>query len=296
MGKKIRSLAGRLGVSAVVIGMIVAAQPAAAATAITSSAFGLSTNLGLLGLVGVSIAPVAPVSGAAVPAYDTSNSVASINQTLALGVPVLAAVRESVSTGVLLSTASSTLPTSAYGTATSTVDQLATQLSTKLALVPAIDIFSIGATTVRSTSSVFGNGSLSVLGTSRIEGLTVSGSALGELVIDGSAFVNPLPNTVLFDLLGLRVILNEQITSGDDVASLGLVTNAIHVYFTSFLVGGGVLNGDIVVADSTADITGGAMGPLPEPAIWAQLITGFGLVGAGMRRRRRVVARVAING
>jgi hypothetical protein len=30
-----------------------------------------------------------------------------------------------------------------------------------------------------------------------------------------------------------------------------------------------------------------AMGTVPEPATWAQMIAGFGLMGAGLRVRRR---------
>ena len=187
------------------------------------------------------------------------------------------------------------MPISAFGTASASVNQLATGLSTKLVLVPAVNIFSIGATTVQSTSSVFGNGTLSVAGSSHIEGLTVSGLALGGLVIDGSAFVDPLPNTILVNLLGLRVILNEQLVSGNGSATLGLVTNAIHVYFDSFAVGSGVLNGDIVVADSAADISGGAIAALPEPAVWIQMLAGFVLVGVGIRGRRGAAGRVALN-
>lgn len=264
MNKKFKVLATRPITCAAVIGMFLAVQPAAATTVVSSSAFGLSTNLGLLGFVGVSIAPVAPASGVAAPAYNASNSVASVNQTLALGTPALAAVKEAVSTGLLVSTTKSTMPISAFGTASASVNQLATGLSTKLALVPAADIFSIGATTVQSTSSVFGNGALSVAGSSHIEGLTVSGLALGSLVIDGSA-------------------------------TLGLVTNAIHVYFDSFAVGGGVLNGNIIVADSAADISGGAIAALPEPAVWIQMLAGFVLVGVGIRGRRGAADRVALN-
>lgn len=33
------------------------------------------------------------------------------------------------------------------------------------------------------------------------------------------------------------------------------------------------------------------IGPVPEPSMWAMLIVGFGLLGAGLRRRRRSVAR-----
>ena len=39
-----------------------------------------------------------------------------------------------------------------------------------------------------------------------------------------------------------------------------------------------------------AVIIGGAQAPVPEPATWAMLIMGFGLVGGAMRRRRPSVA------
>ncbi|MBN8815052.1 MAG: PEP-CTERM sorting domain-containing protein [Sphingomonas sp.] len=35
-----------------------------------------------------------------------------------------------------------------------------------------------------------------------------------------------------------------------------------------------------------------ATAPVPEPATWAMMIMGFGLMGAAMRRNRKVTARV----
>lgn len=45
------------------------------------------------------------------------------------------------------------------------------------------------------------------------------------------------------------------------------------------------------VGEKIEDTGGGGGGVVPEPATWAMMITGFGMVGAAMRRRR--VARVA---
>jgi hypothetical protein len=42
--------------------------------------------------------------------------------------------------------------------------------------------------------------------------------------------------------------------------------------------------GNYILLAATAD--GGAVGGVPEPASWAMLIAGFGLVGAAARRRR----------
>jgi hypothetical protein len=43
-------------------------------------------------------------------------------------------------------------------------------------------------------------------------------------------------------------------------------------------------------APSTTDFVLGTAGAVPEPANWAMLIAGFGLVGAVARRRRTAVA------
>ncbi|MCG2840040.1 PEPxxWA-CTERM sorting domain-containing protein [Sandaracinobacter sp. RS1-74] len=37
-------------------------------------------------------------------------------------------------------------------------------------------------------------------------------------------------------------------------------------------------------------VVSGSLGVVPEPAAWAMMIAGFGLVGASMRRRRAIVA------
>lgn len=128
------------------------------------------------------------------------------------------------------------------------------------------------------------------MGTSSIEGLTLTGSALGGLVIDGNAFANAAPNTELINLLGLRVVLNEQFPSGNGVTTAGIATNALHVSFLNFLLGTSLLNGDIVVAHSQAQISGVAAAAVPEPAVWLQMIGGFGIVGFFARRRKVLAA------
>ncbi len=53
------------------------------------------------------------------------------------------------------------------------------------------------------------------------------------------------------------------------------------------LAGGGVFD------DLTFGAPGSVSGPVPEPASWALLVAGFGLLGAAMRRRRYIRAVVA---
>ena len=243
----------------------------------------MSANLTLLGFVTASVGPIASIGGISPPNYNLTTTVLSLNQNLALGVQGVTTVGQSIGTGVETSTATATLP---VGQGSSTVNNLATALTTKLAIAPAITILGLGAGTVTSTSSINGTGVLTATGTTNITGLTVNGLALGITTIDGSAFVNPAPNTILLSVLGLKIILNEQLLSGNGTTQLGLTTNAIHATFTNFLVGGGLLSGDLIVGQSTAAISVDAV---PEPASWAMMIVGFVMIGTANRNRRRAL-------
>ncbi len=226
-----------------------AGSSAQAATTLSSSAYGLSADLDILHLIGVSAGPFAPTSGTAPGAYSNSATVAQVNDTLNLG---LGTFKQGLSTGVLTSTASSPYPAGRTATGQSVVNNLDTGLSALLGP----SILSIGATTITSTSSVSDVLHPSAVGSSDIEGLTVTGLALGGITINGSAYAHAAPNTVLLNLAGLEIILNQQIPSGDGISSAGMQTNAIVVEFTNFVLGAGLLNGDIIVAHSQADIMG----------------------------------------
>ncbi len=91
-------------------------------------------------------------------------------------------------------------------------------------------------------------------------GVTISGYYLGNLV-------------------AVSASLNQ--TATPTFLSLGYAGNVDEVRFNGY-------NGYYVIDDIT--FTGGVGGGVPEPASWAMLIAGFGLVGAAARRRRSVVA------
>ena len=270
------------------IAILATSAPAAAVT-VVSNAFGLSVNLNVTPAITASVGPVASTGGTAAPAYSTNVQVASVNQALGLGSSLGLTFGQGVSTGVLVSTASSPFPVTPTGTATSTVNNLALGLTSQAPLAAPLSLLSIGATTLTSTSSVDATGMPTRLGTSSITGLTVSGLALGGLVVNGSLFANAAPNTELINLLGLRIVINEQFGSASPTGA-AIATNAIHIGFTNFLLGLNLLNGDIYVAHSDAAITGVQAGTVPEPAVWAQMIAGFALVGLHARRRARRVA------
>lgn len=48
-------------------------------------------------------------------------------------------------------------------------------------------------------------------------------------------------------------------------------------------------SGRVYDADGVHTVGGGGGGTVPEPATWAMLVAGFGVIGTGMRRARRVV-------
>ena len=103
-------------------------------------------------------------------------------------------------------------------------------------------------------------------------------------MFDASLFSNPSPNTVLFNALGLSIILNEQIFSGDGINSKGIITNAIDVSFNGFNLGTGLKSGNIILGQTRAAVTA-SPGAVPEPSTWAMLLIGFGAIGFSMRRR-----------
>jgi len=264
--------------------------PAHAAMTIDSSAYALSASLSAANAVLVNVGPLAASSGSAPGAYSDSASLLTIDQNLQLAGFGLLDVRQQLSTGVVQSSASSPYPVAPTGMASAGINGLDVGLSTQALFLPPITVLGISADTLLSTTSVSAENGLSAIGSTTIEGLDLTGLGLGGLLFDGSLFVNPDPNTVLLDLLGLKIVLNEQIWSGDGVTDIGLATNALRVTFDDFLLGGNLVSGDIVLGHSQASISGYEItpptSPVPEPASWALMIAGFGLVGGAARMRR----------
>jgi len=261
------------------VAAVLSATPAMAQTA-SSSAYGLSANETAsapgLATVNVSVAPIAPASGSAPPSYNQGNTVASVNQSAAIGGALI--LNQNLSTGVITSTASGTATGS---TATSTINNLSAGLN---GLFDS-NVLSIGATTITSTSSASSAGGLTTSGSSLIEGLRITGSLLGGLSLDLSALVNAAPNTTVLNLGGLSLIFNQQSLLGDGINSIGTSTNAIQLNFNNFISGTRLLNGTINIGHSEAFATAGAVAAVPEPATWAMMLLGFGVIGTAMRRR-----------
>jgi hypothetical protein len=210
------------------------ATAAAAQASGASAAFGLSAQV-TAGPVSVAVPATPTISGQAPPAYDRHGQVVSASASA----PGLGAL---VTTGILQVSAASTLPSQTTASAAATVDNLG---------LVAASAIRLDADTVASTAAAGGacGSSLNAVGTTTIEHGRLTVSMPVPTVVDVAA--QPAPNTTVFNQLGVRVVLNEQVTSpGTTTASASV--NAIHVYLTNALLLGSLLNGDIVVAHAAA--------------------------------------------
>jgi hypothetical protein len=97
---------------------------------------------------------------------------------------------------------------------------------------------------VNVSSSVTPSGAVSNADGSTFTNLTVAGVS----VTTGDGTV--APNTSIALQGGGFVVLNEQIPSGDGVASSGLTVNMIHVY----LQGGATMSGEIIVGSASSSV------------------------------------------
>jgi hypothetical protein len=269
-------------------GLIFTGSPAFAQST-SSSAYAVGVNetvaVPLIANVNVTVGPIVPVSGTAPANYNVSGSLLTLSQTATLiGTPLLG-IKQGLDTGLLTTNANGS---ASAAEATATVNNLSVGLDSTLLFIP-LEMLDISATTIQSYSQANSIGGLDASGHTTIEGLSLGGSLLGNLLFDGSLFVNPDPNTVLLSLAGLSIILNEQIASGDGVTFSGISTNAIAVRFNNFALNTGLVNGAIIIGHTQASAWAGPAGPLnavPEPATWAMMLLGFGAIGYAIRRQR----------
>lgn len=265
-----------------------AAVPAAGATTISTGAYGVFSDVRVLNTVGVTVGPVAAVSGTTAPGYNIDGSVAAVASTVDLGILSLVSAGLQIGTGVILSNASANGTTpldTSSGSSLVVVDDLAVSLFTRLLGITTTTL-GLGADTITSQTQVVRIGEINTLtGQSILSNLNLTVLGIPTLSLGANAQVGP--NFVAYDLLGLTVVLNEQIatTSGN---TQSLVTNAIRIGFNDFLLGGRTLTGNLIIGQSRASITAMPTIAVPEPGVWLQMIAGFGLTGLLVRRRHRL--------
>lgn len=199
----------------------------------------------LLATVQASSGPLSTVSGENSP-FNKDASALSLNVGLGPFGTVL-------HTGLLLSHTDSSSP--------SQVSSNATVHDLGISLVPVAPLLTLHADEVRSSAVIGGTcgSALTATGSTTLVNAGTGGT-LGLGLHIGAAVA---PNTVLLDLLGIRVVLNEQIVGGDGVTSRSLSVNAIHISVQNTLLSPlGRLMGDIVIAHSDAQVV---CAPPPAP-------------------------------
>ncbi|MBA3725355.1 MAG: PEP-CTERM sorting domain-containing protein [Armatimonadetes bacterium] len=233
-----------------------------------SDAYGVQTSVSLL-TFNLNIGAVPTASGTAPPPYNDTDQVLSLN--------VSGGALGSLSTGIMTVNASSDVD----GTAGSRFAMADAEVNgLNLVLVPGTgspDLLNLTADQVTSDSMVSGDfGSLVGVGNTVLTNtvLTILGTGV-------SINSNPAPNTVVFNSLGITITLNEQFASGDGISSRGQTTNAIHIGLVDVVGGGGLVNGDIVIAHSAANLEA----VVPEPTSIIGAVVGLAWLAA--RRRRR---------
>ncbi len=134
--------------------------------------------------------------------------------------------------------------------------------------------------TLQSDSTVSGDfGALVPTGTTTIAAITINGSNFVNLN-NIPANTNLLAFLGLGPILGINLIANEQVVIGDCITTCMIETNALHVVFNGGLIGGTLVNGDLILGHSEAKLNA-----VPVPAaLW---LFGSGLLGLlGVARRK----------
>ncbi|MEJ8568749.1 DUF11 domain-containing protein [Elongatibacter sediminis] len=230
------------------------------------SAFGESVDLSIdsafsLVTVEATSGPIPYVSDGTPPPYNTSDSL--------LGVDIDANIK--LISDILPATAVGVLETGILNVSTTGDDSPQSDSSASVAdvdlgllgdvLLPLV--LGITADEVVSTARASGScgAGLSASGTTSLVNASLA-SDLAELAgIEGALLASPPANYVLLDLnlLGghIRIVLNEQITTGDGTTSAGITVNAIHITIDNLPLAAIItdLTGEVIISQSKASVT-----------------------------------------
>jgi uncharacterized repeat protein (TIGR01451 family) len=208
---------------------------------LSGSAFGEQVSLTVAPLLGgpvqVASGPLPQVSRTSTSAFSASDQLASVGVSTPL-------------TGSILSTGLLTVTTAATtSSATSEVVSTSGINGANLQVVGLLPLLTLGADEIRSSARLTGCGAATVsTGTTNL----VNARLGGTLGLGLSVLANPAPNTVLLNLLGIRLVLNEQLPSQNGNQRT-LVVNAVHLSLNALpLTALGLLTGEVILGQSRA--------------------------------------------
>ncbi len=245
-GKRLKTAATVLGLMAAIAFGGVSAEAAEPVT--RGSAYGEQISLKvqtLLATIQAASGPLSSVSGDT-PPFNKDASALSVSVGLGPYGTVL-------HTELLLSHTDS--PAASQVSSNATVHDLG------ISLLPVAPLLTLHADEVRSSAAIGGTcgSALTATGSTTLVNAGVGGT-LGLGLHIGAAVP---PNTVLLDLLGIRVVLNEQIVGGDGLTSRSISVNAIHISIQNALLSPiARLTGNIVISHSEAQVV---CAPPPAP-------------------------------
>ncbi|WP_191621224.1 DUF11 domain-containing protein [Marinihelvus fidelis] len=228
------------------------------------SAFGesveVTVSVPLLPDVVVTSGPIPSVTGQAAPAFDESDSLASVSVGASIASILGTDLLTILETGLLEVTTEGDV--SPYVDSSSTVNGVDLNLGSDILLGLTL-LLGLDADTIGSTASIGGScGALAPSGATLLENAVLSGTVASAVGIDGLVQATPAPNTILLagdvdigggDIVDIMVILNEQVVGGDGVTSSSITVNAIRVVASGLDIGLGLgLDAEIIIGQSTA--------------------------------------------
>lgn len=260
------------------LGTVTQIQAQTTPTGFSGQAVGLIANANVVGgtaVVDSRVADTDPRTANATSSFNITRTVSSA--TIDLNSPSLA--RNRITTDLITTNTSGGPNNGSTSQSSATVNNL----SVRLLDFPINTGLNLTADTVQSTSfcRCTTNNGPRCTGTTTIENLRFRGVIVPIVDANGNATVNPAPNTRI-SLLGGTVILvlNEQIVTTTDNGNRQEITvNALHIIVNI----PGVATADIIVSQSTSDISCPAGTTAAPVSISGRVISPFGRGLAGAR-------------
>ncbi|MGR8932689.1 MAG: hypothetical protein ACU836_18880 [Gammaproteobacteria bacterium] len=307
------------GQTLVCLALAMSQSAGAAVTAYSSNGYGAGVNLDVLNIPLLDVKlpdPIASIDSASAGVHDHHSTVnADVGATVAVGDVTIFGLNLLNAYAKIGLNAELVYGDASYDSVVSTVaaaggvDNLDLGASLGLEVLslylPKQDVLDLGNVTLESSASVMDDhGILTPLGDSSVLGLGLGLKVFGNAVsvadlglsVDANGYIKADPNTVidianLLNLTGISLTLNEQLVN--DVAggacsagSCSMEVNALHLAFKDFALGTALLNGDIILGHSYAE-----MSAVPVPAAaWLFGSAIVGLISFGRRRQLDVLA------